>query len=332
MWLRRKRRWFTFPLSRENGVTVLQPWHTWRRVGRLVAVAVTRGLRPDILHLQEQIHSFHESPAAADVIAAAPRSVATVHEVHPELRSCEWTAAAVRRAGVVVTNDRFTAEKCGRHIGRIPDAVLWSPSNVKPPAEPPARCPGLVVTFGFLSAIKGIELLHTALRLARERVPGLRWRLVGPFYPERDPHHAALAVRVRADWIEFTGGRNDLESHELRRWLAEAAVMALPFADGASARRTTLHTAWAFGIPVVTTPPPGPDDAVRPGENCLTVPPDDAAGWAGAVERVLTDRATADHLAAGSRAAGTRFGWPCLVAEHLRLYDSLLNRAAGGSP
>jgi hypothetical protein len=43
--------------------------------------------------------------------------------------------------------------------------------------------------------------------------------------------------------------------------------------------------------------------------------------------RLLTDRETADHLAAGSRAAGERFAWSRLVAEHLRLYDALLNRS-----
>jgi glycosyltransferase involved in cell wall biosynthesis len=326
VWLRRNRRWFTAPLSFTNGTIALQPWHTWGRPGRWLAAAVARALRPDITHIQEQIHSFHETPAAAEILKVGRCRIATVHEIHPELKSCQWTGECIGLADRVLTCDRFTAEKCIRYYGRAPDCVLWSPSNLRPMANP-IRQRGLVVTFGFLSAIKGMMQLYEALGKARERVPDLRWRIVGPFYPNHDPYHSTLATELRGDWIQFVGSCDDLDDPVLRRWLSEAAVMALPFVDGASARRGSLQSAWAFGLPVVTTPPPCPDDAVCPGENCLTVPLEDTDAWADVLVDVLSNTTTATRLAIGSRAAGEQFSWTHLVERHLELYDSLLCRA-----
>jgi glycosyltransferase involved in cell wall biosynthesis len=326
VWLRRKQRWFTQPFGSHGRVTVLQPWHAWTRVGVRAAATVARFLRPDVLHVQEQTHSFHESPAAVVAARAVPRRrvVVTVHEVHPELAGCRWTRELVEQAGQLLTNDSLTAEKCRRHLGRDPNGILWSPTNVLPPCEPVQTQPGLVVTFGFLNSIKGIESLFRILSRVRERAPHLRWRIVGPFNPEGDPYHAELAKKVRGEWVEFTGGRDDLGDPILRRWLAEAAVMALPFVDGASARRTTLQTAWAFGLPVVTTPPAPGDLAVRPGVNCLVAPLAHPELWEQAVYEVLTSRDTAKTLASGSREAGVQYSWSKLVSAHLDLYDSLL--------
>jgi glycosyltransferase involved in cell wall biosynthesis len=183
----------------------------------------------------------------------------------------------------------------------------------------------LVVTFGFLSAIKGMTQLYLSLERARDRIPELRWRIIGPFNPDRDPHHAVLANELRGDWVEFVGGR-DPDDPVLRHWLSEAAVMALPFADGASARRTSLHTAWAFGLPVVTTPPPCPDDVVRPGVNCLVAPLDRPDLWEAAVSDILTDEACARRLAEASRETAQRYGLDELVQAHLQTYDAIIDR------
>jgi glycosyltransferase involved in cell wall biosynthesis len=330
VWLRRKRRWFTTPVFCVNGVIVAQPWHTWGKPGRWLAAAVARALRADITHVQEQIHSFHETPAAAEILATGRRRIATVHEIHPELKSCRWTGEGIQMADRVLTCDRLTADKCIHHFGRDPDAVLWSPSNIRPVADPTPQS-GLVVTFGFLSAIKGMTQLYEALRKARQRVPKLRWRIVGPFHPDRDPHHAALARDLRGDWIQFVGSRDDLDDPVLRRWLSEAEVMALPYADGASARRGSLQAAWAFGLPVVTTPPLCSDDVVRPGVNCLVAPLERPDLWEAAVSDILTNGACARLLAEASRETAQLYGWDRLVQAHLQIYDAIIDRQQASS-
>jgi glycosyltransferase involved in cell wall biosynthesis len=330
LWLSRRPRWFHPPLVRRGGVTLLRPSHSWTPKGQALAAQVVRGLSPDIVHVQDQIHSFHETGAAAKLAGAAGGAVVTtLHEYHTERPSVVHTDALVRLSRVIISNDPRNADRCLERNGRAADHHLWSGATVLPPPwaeRPPAR-PGLVVTFGFLSALKALGLVHEALRKLRETLPAVRWRIIGPFHPKTDAGHAALAERLAPDcgWIELTEA---ITGHEqLRTLLAEAEVMPLPFADGASLRRTTLHTAWAFGLPVVTTPPDRPTDAIAEGENCLLVREPTPEAWADAIGRVLTDRELAGRLRAGSLKAAERFSWQRLAAAHIAVYEGLLDPA-----
>src|SRR5262249_34548926 len=89
LWLCRRPRWFHAPLARRGGVTVLRPCHSWSPRGRALAAAVARAARPDLVHVQEQIHSFHETDAAVRLAGAAAAAgaavVTTLHEYHVEL-------------------------------------------------------------------------------------------------------------------------------------------------------------------------------------------------------------------------------------------------------
>ncbi len=155
----------------------------------------------------------------------------------------------------------------------------------------------------------------------------MRWRIVGPFNPDINRHHAALAEALRddRDWIEFTGELTDRGNPSpVQRKLAESALMVLPFADGASTRRTSLQTGWAFGLPIITTPPPQPIDAIQHGENCLLVSEPTPQAWASAIGRVLRDVALAARLGEGSLETAERFSWARLAENHLAVYDALL--------
>ena len=252
--------------------------------------------------------------------------VTTVHEYHVELPSARFTTELVKRSAVVIANDPRNAERCLQEAGRAAEHLWWSGSSfLPPPADRGIKTvPGRLSTFGFVSELKSIELVADALNLLGERHPALQWRIIGPFDPATNPRHADLARRIGIGWdrAHFTGAvRNEAR---LTRLLAETEVMLLPFADGASERRSTLQVAWAFGLPVITTPPPTETTAIVDGVNCLLVREPTAAAWASAIERVLTDRDLADRLRAGSRAAADRFSWPRLAALHIEMYERLL--------
>jgi glycosyltransferase involved in cell wall biosynthesis len=232
---------------------------------------------------------------------------------------------------VVISNDPRNSERCLEATGRAVDHQWWTGTTALPTAasRSVAATPGLTVTFGFVSAIKSMDLLHQALERVRASHPGVRWRVIGPFEPRTNPHHADLARRLNADWIEFTGSVSALgEPERISGLLSGAEMMLLPFADGASVRRTTLQAAWAFGLPVVTTPPPVATDAVVDGDNCVLVREPTPEAWADAIGRVLTDRALADRLRAGSLRAADRFSWARLAARHLAVYDALLGQSS----
>lgn len=330
-WLARRERWYRAPLASYSGVTILRPHHGWNHVGIALARQAVRLARPDLVHVQEQIHSFYETDAAVRLVEVAGGAiVTTVHEFHEELPSMRHTVELVRRSAVVVANDRRTADRCRDIAGRLADECWWSGSNVTPP-EPAwnVRCvPGVLTTFGQINQLKSLDLVGAALERLLERRPDLRWRIVGPFEPRRLSRHAELARRFSRPEISFTGAFPDLDDRRLRTLLGESQAMLLPFADGASVRRTTLQTAWALGLPVITTPPPADEPAIVDGENCLLVRGAEAGAWAAAIERLLTDRELEARLRGGSLRTAAGFSWARLAGQHLDLYDRLLAQGA----
>jgi len=183
---------------------------------------------------------------------------------------------------------------------------------------------GLVTTFGLISGIKELDVVHAGLVRVYSKRPEIRWRIVGPFQPEKNPHHALVAQRVKEPWLMFTGEVTDLSSRRLRTLLGESEAMLLPFADGASPRRTSLQAAWALGIPVITTPPPVEEPEIKDGENCVLVRNSDSSEWGAAIERVLGDNRLRERLRAGGLAAAERFSWQRLATLHLEVYERLL--------
>jgi glycosyltransferase involved in cell wall biosynthesis len=324
-WLTRRPGWWRSPVVAGPGYRLVRPNHTWTSSGRRVARAALRWLAPDLVHVQEQVHSFFETEAAARLAEAAGCPVVTtLHEYHIELPSVVYTDELVRLSAAVIANDARNAERCLERTGRAADARWWSGSTVEPPPGTPRRPePDVVTTFGFLTALKSVDVTLEALERLRSAGRPLRWRIIGPFEPAHNRDHAAIARLGRRDWIEFTGGFS-VRDPRLLRLLGESRLMLLPFADGASLRRTTLFAAWAFGVPAITTPPPGDEPEIVDGENCLLVREPTPEAWARGIERLLDDPALEARLSAGGRCAAERYGWPVLARRHLALYDRVL--------
>jgi glycosyltransferase involved in cell wall biosynthesis len=281
-------------------------------------------LNPSLLHIQDQIHSYFETDAAVQLAKATYVPViTTLHEYHIELPSVSITDALIRQSTVIIANDSRNADRCLERIGRTVDLRGWSGSTVAPiPRHPEAD---LVMTFGFITALKSVDAPLSALKSLRDNGYPLRWKIVGPFNPESNPEHAKMAGLGSQDWLEFTGGFS-VQDPRLQHLLASARVMILPYADGASLRRTTLHAAWAFGIPVITTPPPSPEPAIIDGDNCLLVDGTNPDEWERALKRILTDPELEARLSAGGLATADAYGWPALARRHLTLYDRLIAR------
>ena len=322
-WLSRRPRWFSSPYTRRGGVPLIRPVRTWDSPGS--AIAMIRILRPEILHIQEELFSFHETDAASQIAREThAKVVTTLHEFHSDHPRIAVTMELVRTSQVVIANDPRTAARCLSATGRPVDQTLWSGATILPPAlavRPPI-VRDLVVTFGFISALKSLDTLHEALKAARNSRPNLRWRIIGPFEPATNAEHAALWERFRPDshWIEFTGAVTD--HARLRHLIAEGEAMLLPFADGASTRRGTLQVAWAFGIPVVTTPTDEPTDAIREGENVLFAR--ETGTWTENVLRILSDQACARDLRKGGLKSAESFSWRHLSNEHIKFYENLM--------
>ena len=336
VWLSRRAKLKQVPLARQSRhILQARPWHTWRPASWRLAGALMSVWRPQIVHIQDEIHSFHETRAAVELALQArrvgARVVVTLHEYHIELPSVKYTDELVSLADAIVAQDARNAQRCRERTGREPAAVGWSPANIDPPPQAVSPTTDRLVTFGLLGRGKGLEVVREALKVARKRRPNLTWHIMGPFDPEQNDYHRELKHQFTEPWIVFTGGgAKELAEIGFRTALAGASVMLLPFADGSSPRRTTLQAAWAFGLPTITTAPPVVELAIRDGDNCCLVPGAEVSverqveAWVAAVERVLDDAAYRAALSRGSHAAARSHSWQQLGEQHSAIYSKWL--------
>jgi glycosyltransferase involved in cell wall biosynthesis len=205
----------------------------------------------------------------------------------------------------------------------------------------------LVGYFGFLNPSKGVPTLLSAIRaVAAQR--SVRLALIGAetgvSNPTDQPEAHAVQEAIRQTQMShLVISTGHLPPPDLSAALLACDVVALPFRDGASARRGTLMAALAHGLPVVTTLPAraapvagppaiwlgsGPNAAaIRDGVSALLVPPDDADALAAALLRLAADAALRDQIAAGAQAIAARIAWPVLAAETAAIYAATLGSA-----
>jgi len=108
---------------------------------------------------------------------------------------------------------------------------------------------------------------------------------------------------------------------ELPGWYAAADVLAFPSTK--EGWGLAVLEAMSAGLPVVASDLPVFREYLRPGQDALMVPTDDAAALAGALGAVLDDAALAGRLRAAGREVGARFTWARCAAEHQRIYADL---------
>ena len=338
-------RWVA-PPTQALGVRVLpliEGWG-WAALPRL-ASAVRAG-RYDVVHIQYQNEMYQRSAAIAALPlalrAAAPRTptVLTVHDYGTpwprrlRLRAIAgpygklWFAAmlaASRR--VVLTNEqdawRFTRQRPRYPIPAARYAVIPVGSNLPVANALPTHPDGLlrVGYFGFVNPAKGVESLLDGFAWAYQRLAILRLIMVCALRDEQ-PYHQEIRQKINTLGLEgvvtVTG---ELADGDAAGTLASCDMVALPFRDGLSLRRTTLVAALALGRPVISTRAAVPPAALHDGRDVLLAPPGDAAALGAAILDLAGDPARRAALGDSGRHAATAFAWPSIAAHHHQLYE-----------
>jgi phosphatidyl-myo-inositol dimannoside synthase len=287
------------------------------RAGRNVALnalALAQALRfrPDAtlsLHLVA-------SPAAAAIRrATGARTVQYFHakEIPAKARLAAFAAA---RADVAIAVSAYT-EGLLRATGVSPAAMRRVSPGVDLPSDPrplPADRPTFVTVARLEDRYKGHDVLVRALAVLRERVPDVRWAVIGEGPLRGELEELARSHGV-AGAVRFLGALGDRERDE---WLRRSSLLAmpsrLPGAGRAGEGFGIVYTeAGAYGKPVVAGNVGGALDAVADGETGLLVDPTDETAVAGAIARLLLDDALARRLGeAGARRAREQ-SWPLVV-------------------
>lgn len=192
----------------------------------------------------------------------------------------------------------------------------------------------VIAYFGFINHSKGVDVLLDAVHDAVE-TDGISVRLwfVGDPLGASDPTNKAEVRRVEhqleslglAGVTQWTG---PLQQSEIAAHLQAADVVALPFRDGASYRRSSLMAAINAGVPIVTTRPAVAIESFVDGENMLYAERGDARTLARQLTRLAGDRAMRDQLREGSRRLATAFAWPGIAQAHIDFFDGVLRSVA----
>ena len=111
---------------------------------------------------------------------------------------------------------------------------------------------------------------------------------------------------------------------ELPGWYAAADVLAFPSTK--EGWGLAVLEAMSAGLPVVVSDLPVFREYLRPDQDALMVPVNDAAALAAALGTVLDDAALADRLRAAGYQVCARFTWDRCAAEHQRIYADLKGR------
>ena len=104
----------------------------------------------------------------------------------------------------------------------------------------------------------------------------------------------------------------------------QASVFCLPsYAEGFP---MAVLDAWAYGLPVVTTPVGGVPDVAVDGENMLLFNPGDIDTLAGKLDLMMSDEALRDKLSAAStKLAAEEFNLNTITQQIGEIYESLMN-------
>ncbi|MCL6647229.1 MAG: glycosyltransferase family 4 protein [Chloroflexi bacterium] len=313
-------------------------------------VRLIRQLAPTVVHIQYQAAAF----ALRGAIHMLPwllrplPSVVTFHDTRePYLfpkagRLRRWANVMLARGcrRVIVSNleDGATLHEYGQPRLTVVPLGPTVPVREVSPAERQATRVRLGATpddflighFGLMGATKGVETLLAAVA----RLPQARLVLLGAAEGASDPLNSVAARRVElaiaaAGLSERVHWSGPLPREEVPALLAACDVIALPYQDGASYRRTTLIAALANGCAVVTTEPPAGSRALAPadglpplrhGVELLLVPSARADALAEALALLQADPRRRAALGTAARQAGAAFAWPAVAARTEAVY------------
>jgi glycosyltransferase involved in cell wall biosynthesis len=182
---------------------------------------------------------------------------------------------------------------------KLKNTLLVNGSGVDLQTFPFAKCPSGPIHFLMVARLlkaKGVVEYSEAAKLAKSRISGARWILIGPF-DDGNPDGIAktqldqLLQQTPIEHIEWTDN--------VRDYLEDCHIYVLPsYREGLP--RSVLE-AMAVGRAILTTDVPGCRETVIEGENGVLVPAMNSGALADAMVSMATDQAALSRMGVRSR-------------------------------
>ena len=309
--------------------------------------AWARHLGLDIVNLQYQTAAFDMSPYIHFLPAALGTAlVTTFHDLrYPYLfpkagRLRDWIVKRLAHssAGVITTNHEDDIR-----LSRLPNRRLIPIGSSIPRANcsdsaafaarwrEPAKANRFVLGhFGFVKSVKGIDYLIEALATLRSAGHDLRLLFIGARRNNVDSKEDADYLRALEDRIEQLGLADAIDwtgyltDREVAACFQAIDLMALPFTDGASYRRSSLIAAIHSGCAILTTEPSVPVAPFVHGANLWLVPRCSADALTGAILQLMSDREKLKRLRTGAVKLRAQFDWNVIARETVAFYQTII--------
>ena len=277
-------------------------------------------------------------PAGEHILTLLDRTtlplVVTLHTVleQPNPDQRRVMEGLLRRAARVVVMAERARELLTRVYGAnpkqvvmiphgVPDRALVDPDMMKERFGWDGR--KVVLTFGLLSPGKGIETVIEALPAVVTQHPDLLYVVLGATHPTLKAREGE-AYRDRLKTLADERGVGDhvafidefVVYDRLIDYLQAADVYCTPYKNPAQITSGTLSYAVGVGKAVVSTPYVHATEILDEDHGRL-VPFDDVAGFAGEIERLLSDDAGRRALSERAYARGRTMIWPRLAEATL---------------
>ena len=193
-------------------------------------------------------------------------------------------------------------------------------NRFQPPALPRAPHAPRVVMVGRLVTQKNPLLFVAAAAALRERLPSVRFRLVGDG-PLRPAVEQAARAAGLGDALEMAGERRDVPD------LLQDADLFWLTSDWEGLPNAVLE-AMAAGLPVVATDVGGTAELIDAGVEGYVVPPGDRDALVARSLEILSDPAGLTMMQLAARARAARYGREQMMQATLAVYERALGRAA----
>ncbi|MGD6740587.1 glycosyltransferase [Streptomyces sp. BH106] len=201
--------------------------------------------------------------------------------------------------------------------------ILCIPNGVPAPdAQPSDRRSHVVVAAGRLSPVKRYDRLIDAFAQVADRHPEWTLRLYGRG-PQRDALRAQIDRLGLYDRVRLMGAVAPIETE----W-AKGAIAAV--SSDRESFGVTIVEAMHSGVPVIATDcPHGPAEIIDHGVNgCLVPLGAGTAGYAAALEDLMTDTELRDRLGANARQTALSYVPTVMARRYEALFDQLFRSRA----
>lgn len=286
--------------------------------------------------LPHRLEVFH-SPDFIPPAGGAPRRIITVHDLtflhYPQFLTAEsrgyyndQIAWAAETADHISADSEATRGDILTLLSVPPDKVTTVLLAANPLYQTPAPthdvavtlatlglAPGYVLFVGTLEPRKNVPTLLQALARLRPQERPITLAMVGGKGWIYDDIFATIAGLGLADHVRHL---SDVSDAQLQHLYQAAGVLASPshYEGFGLPALEAMHS----GCPVIASTHGSLPEIV--GDAGILLDPDDVAGWAAAIDRVLSDPALRQQLVARGHAQAGRFQWQRTAEQTLALY------------